>query len=403
VSSVGRLGAAAEGRLLSGAFLGAAGVGAAAGLAIAADAPAAATGIVLVGSAWLLWLASRGALAQVRLALLVPSLVLSACALASHLVARDPSPFTFSLALAPAAAALVASLVRAGGRCWYGTVAMAAVAGALGIVSLARWVTDAPSDVGVIIGGEVFWRVYHPAFGHPNGYAAALTLTLPFALAGALRGPSSRRVGCAVCLALGVLGLGLTYSRAFWVAFAVSCLIVAGSRRARLALAGVGAVALAALGGPVIGRLASEDPFDNIRLDLWGEALRIIAEHPLLGVGLENFGFHADGLVHPDFLDPAPHAHNVLLIAATDVGLIGAGALVAAMAALTVALVRTLRDAAGDRRSLALAALGALAAAGIGGGLDGVVFHNVYALVIGAAAAGLAAAATYAPGRARGA
>ena len=153
----------------------------------------------------------------------------------------------------------------------------------------------------------------------------------------------------------------------------------------------------------VLGRLASENPFDNIRLELWGEALRIVAEHPVLGVGLENFGYHADGLVHRDFLDPAPHAHNVFLIAATDLGLIGAGALVAGMASLAVALVRTLRDASGERRSLALAALGALAAAGMGGVLDGVVFHNVYALVIGAAAAGLAAAATHGPARAGGA
>jgi hypothetical protein len=401
VSSVGRLEAAHEGRPLAGAVFGAAGAGAAGGVAIATGAPTAATGIVLVGGAWLLWLASRGALAHVRLALLVPSLVLSACALASHLVARDPSPFTFSLALAPAAAALVASLVRTG-RLRYGTTVMAAVAGALGVVSLVRWATAAPSDVGVVIGGEIFWRVYHPALGHPNAYAAALTLTLPFAFAGALRGSARRRAGFAACMALGVLALALTYSRAFWVAFAVSCLIVAGSRRARLALGGVGAVGLIALGGPVLGRLTSENPLDNVRFDLWGEALRIIAEHPLLGVGLENFGFHADGIVHRDFLDPAPHAHNVLLITATDIGLIGAGALVAAMAALTLALVRTLRNASGERRSLALAALGAMAAAGVGGILDGVVYHNVYALMIGAAAAGLAAAATHDPGRAGG-
>lgn len=366
-------------------------------VAVAVEAvPLAAAGVAALCLPWLAWLAARGGFRPVRLSLALGGLVMSAAALASVFVARQPSPFSISVAAAPAGAALVASMARDARVRRCALSGMAGVTALLGAWSVASWASgDATEHQVRGAGGRLYERIYPEAFGHPNQYAAAMVLLLPFPLAGAVAAPGAlRRALFAIALALGVAALFLTYSRAFWLGFAASALVVASGRWARVALIG-GGVALAALAGRrIVERFTSEDTLDNVRTEIWARSLGVIAERPLLGVGIENFPLHADGVNLPDTAVPPPHAHNLLLATATEIGLVATGGLVVVLAVLSLALLRRLRSGAGSDRALALACGGAIVGGLVGGLFDAVVFHNVHTLALAAATMGLAAAVT---------
>ena len=61
------------------------------------------------------------------------------------------------------------------------------------------------------------------------------------------------------------------------------------------------------------------------RIDIWSRAVYMIQDFPVTGIGMGLFGEVAD-LLYPFFLAPpqaVPHAHNVLLQIAVDLGLPG--------------------------------------------------------------------------------
>ncbi len=127
-------------------------------------------------------------------------------------------------------------------------------------------------------------------------------------------------------LAFGVLtvaavavSLGLTFSRAAWLAAALGALFVfvAYNRRAGL-LALAGAVVL---GGIALTVVPSERLFGGEsavrRVYVWESALTLIREHPVTGIGLDNFLYYyrdeeyllAEAVFEPDI----SHPHNWLL------------------------------------------------------------------------------------------
>jgi O-antigen ligase len=166
------------------------------------------------------------------------------------------------------------------------------------------------------------------------------------------------------------------------------------SRRGRLVLGGA-AVALAAVAAPLLaGRFLSGGLTDNVRTEIWGRALRVIADNPLLGVGLGNFGQHAQDVTLPRSAAPPPHAHDVALVAATEIGVPGALAIIGVIVILAVALVRAVPRLRGTDRQVALACCGAIAATAVGGAFDAVFIGNVQTLLLAATVAGLAAAVT---------
>jgi O-antigen ligase len=77
---------------------------------------------------------------------------------------------------------------------------------------------------------------------------------------------------------------------------------------------------------------AGSDPALMERLAIWGMAFRLVAEHPLLGVGLGNFQAAYGRLMVPDLpllaypLELPEHAHNLFLNLAVEVGLVGVSA-----------------------------------------------------------------------------
>ena len=167
----------------------------------------------------------------------------------------------------------------------------------IALVSIGQWVLGR----GVITADDV-WRV-RGFYGSPNNLALYLGRLLPLAVAVAAWGRGDfgwrrwRRwlYGLAgVVLAVALL---LTYSRGAWVVgVPVSLLFLAAMRGRRtfalvLGLLLVLAILVVVIVGP--GRLTSlldaSQGTTFFRLQLWQSSLSMVGDHPVLGVGLDNF------------------------------------------------------------------------------------------------------------------
>ena len=137
--------------------------------------------------------------------------------------------------------------------------------------------------------------------GNANLLGALIAMALPLAVAGGLRGG---RWAIAWSLAAGLLtgGLIASSSRSGGLGALAGCLALAvfafRSRRAAAAAAGsaavIGVALLAIVESPL--RLLNNDP-GLIRLELWPDAIRMVAARPLTGWGQD-----ATGLVYGHFL-----------------------------------------------------------------------------------------------------
>lgn len=100
-------------------------------------------------------------------------------------------------------------------------------------------------------------------------------------------------------------------------------------------------------------RLLSTTPEE--RFDYARVALRLFEQHPLLGVGAGNFGRQYDQLRR--FQKHSQYTHDVGLRALSETGIVGFALLVAVIATLAFALVRTRRALGGLGGACAVAAL----------------------------------------------
>jgi O-antigen ligase len=204
----------------------------------------------------------------------------------------------------------------------------------------------------------------------PNHLALTLGRAFPFLLALALAGPG--RLRSTGWLGVGLTGgaLLLTFSIGGWLGGAaalVAVLLALGRRRLGLALGGLALGGLAAASGlALLGALPERlNPLrqtGGFRLELWASTAEMIRDHPLLGVGLDNFAYlyqqvylHEGAAAEPNL----SHPHNWLLHFWVELGLAG----LAAFVWLVVRFGRRARAALGrpDRRWLVAGGLGALA------------------------------------------
>jgi O-antigen ligase len=214
-------------------------------------------------------------------------------------------------------------------------------------------------------------------FGSPNNVALYLGRIVPLLAAVALLGNGRRRWLYAAALAPILLAFLLTFSRGgLLLGLPAGLLFVFWRRQAArghktwpwaLLVGALGAAAfLAAQQIPQLaGRLDLAGATGVFRLNLWRASLEMIREHPLWGVGPDNFLYAYRGRYILDAAWQEPdlnHPHNLVLDFATRLGLLGLLAGGWLIAQLARALRRAARAVDGEWRPVVVGLGGALAA-----------------------------------------
>lgn len=245
------------------------------------------------------------------------------------------------------------------------------------------------------------------AFGDPNIFGTFLALALPGALALSLTGPAGRRPLALGAAGLIVAGLGLSLSRGGLLAAATALVAMLAWRPfRRVALpAAVLVVALSVAGANPLARVEQVDTVikrvasiryagqsvADQRLDLYRTTPQIIADHPLFGVGENQFSAVAPRYQLIDVTTgyTFDHAHNAALTVGAELGLVGLAALLWIVVALARLVLRACSRASGDR-ALGIAVAAALTALAAQGLVDYTLRSNVIA-ALAAVLAGCAA------------
>jgi O-antigen ligase len=178
-------------------------------------------------------------------------------------------------------------------------------------------------------------RRIHGVYGSPNNLGLFLGRIVPILAALALFGGSLQRRAIYCLIGLPVtLCLYLTYSRGAWLLGLPAAFIFLGLMRGKktllIALLAILVIALSLL--PLIGteRLASlvntQSGTTFLRIKLWQGSLNMIRDHPLFGVGLDNFLYqYRTRYVLPEAWEELDlsHPHNIVLDYWTRLGILG--------------------------------------------------------------------------------
>ncbi len=197
-------------------------------------------------------------------------------------------------------------------------------------------------------------RIQGP-YASPNNLGLYLDRLLPIALALALFLPRATyrtaKLISGILMAPIAAALLLTFSLGSWLASALGVLVVTFLWRMRsgVLLAAVYA-AVTAAGVPLLrlDRISSHFSLTRgtsfIRVQLWESSLHMIRDHPLLGVGMDNFlyQYRSHYLLPTAAAEPnLSHPHNILLDFWLRLGIAG----VAALIWIAVTLVQIWRQA----------------------------------------------------------
>jgi O-antigen ligase len=173
-------------------------------------------------------------------------------------------------------------------------------------------------------------------YGSPNNLALYLGRALPIAVAVALLGKNNpRRIIYALAALVIAWAIYLTYSKGalfLGVPAALAVILICWLGRRGLILIGAGATAsLAAL--PILKRIPRFADLLNplsgtsfFRIKVWVSAFRMFLDHPLLGVGLDNFLYqYRSKYILPEAWEEQnlSHPHNIALDYLSRLGLLG--------------------------------------------------------------------------------
>ena len=207
-----------------------------------------------------------------------------------------------------------------------------------------------------IITAEEGTRRLRSVYGSPNNVGLFLGRGFPIGLALLLLGHGRRRLLYGLALIPIVAAILLSQSRgAIFIGLPLSILaigLLAGGRWlwAALGLIGVGALAaLPLLNSPRVQAIFSGSGGTSFfRLALWKSSLEMIRDHPLFGVGPDNFLYAYRGrYMLPEAWQESflSHPHNVLLDFAARLGLIGLGVFIWLQMAFWSTAFRVVRQA----------------------------------------------------------
>jgi O-antigen ligase len=229
------------------------------------------------------------------------------------------------------------------------------IAGAiLAIESIAHGTHESLTNGGAAATGRA-----QGSFTHPAQLAFWLLLAISPALILVMRGRPALRPVMLGASALAIAGLLLTLTRGAIVGFAgslIALLFWAPFRRFALLLLLLGAVYTAlnfttishskelSVVGTRLNTITQGAQTGGKRVQIWKTTPRIIADHPLLGVGAGNF--HTVSLAYglSEGGQPFEHAHDLLLTVAAERGLGALAVLIWFLAAVGRTGLNTLRD-----------------------------------------------------------
>ncbi|MBV9719049.1 MAG: O-antigen ligase family protein [Candidatus Eremiobacteraeota bacterium] len=228
----------------------------------------------------------------------------------------------------------------------------------------------------------------------PGELAGFLIVLIPmaYALARIARPRSLRALGWTAC-AVGLIALGMTYSRAGWMGFAAAIAFLCAVRTRRTGLAAL--VVLAGIAAVLLLFNAHHDPSeDYTRLSIWQAAVQIADRFPLTGVGPFNFSRLYEVVRAPDGDATAFHAHSLYLTFLVEFGILGSAAVVWTMWRFAAELRRRLANAAAPEAFLSLAITAGLVGVAVQGLIDTVtvvifgLWMPIMALALATAAGG---------------
>jgi O-antigen ligase len=243
-------------------------------------------------------------------------------------------------------------------------------------------------------------RRIHGVYGSPNNLGLFLGRVVPILAAVVLFGRSLRRraIYCLNGLPV-VLCLYLTYSRGAWLLGLPAAFLFLGLMRGRKALLitllvilVIGLSLLPLIGTERLGSLVNTQSGTTfLRLKLWQGSLNMIRDHPLFGVGLDNFLYqYRTRYVLPEAWEELDlsHPHNIILDFWTRLGILGViaiGWLQFAFFRKALRLYRHLRDH--DLRALLLGLMASMVASLAHGLIDHSYFlvdlAFVFSLILG--------------------
>ncbi len=229
---------------------------------------------------------------------------------------------------------------------------------------------------GAGIGVEGVHRI-RSLFGHPNEVALYLGRIVPFTVAYLFCERNDHRRRWAYAAATMLMGgaILLSFSRGGYIGVAVAVLIVLVGVGNRRLLAGyVAAVVIVGVGLLLSGSarfasvLQADSGSEGLRRYIWHSAAAMLRDHPVWGVGLDQFVSH----YAPRYIDPAAwperftsHPHNLVLDFYVRLGILGLTWLIFTLVPLAI---RAWRSAMANRYNgtptrfvFAIGAAGALA------------------------------------------
>jgi O-antigen ligase len=224
---------------------------------------------------------------------------------------------------------------------------------------------------------------------NPNAFGSLIALILPFALFGSVRLSRPRlRWALAAAALVMAMALLLTYSRGSWlgILFAMIAITLFLDRKVLLAAIGVGALAFLLVNvmprnllvASAPGNMAPPPDFNiietttdrvgkvgtgrDLRTQLILNAIPILRDHPLLGVGPGRYG----GAAADHFASPVHRQYgtekllrfqqtvdNFWLHIVVEAGILGAAAFIALIGVVVVRLVKAARQAVGSHYVMA--------------------------------------------------
>ena len=222
-----------------------------------------------------------------------------------------------------------------------------------------------------IITAEEGTRRLRSVYGSPNNVGLFLGRVFPIALAYLLLGAGRRRLGYGLALLPIAAAIVLSQSRgALFIGVPAAILaigLLAGGRWVWAALGTLAAGVLAALpflNSPRVQSLLSGEGTQVFRVAVWRSAVNMIREHPVLGVGPDNFLYaYRDRYMLPEaWQEPfLSHPHNFALDFAARLGLLGLAAFVWIQIEFWRIAYRVSRIAQASERALAIGLMASMA------------------------------------------